>query len=304
MKKTDYAGAGGVKTALKSPQFGVWLADLALVTCAFFWGFGFVAMKSALSVYPGYWLLFFRFTGGAFLMGACFRKRLYASARSDLRGGALIGVFLFMAMGFQALGLNYTSVGKQAFLTGSYVIMVPLLLWVLRRIFPGWAAIVGALICFAGMGLLTSDVSGPLNVGDVLTTVAALFLAGHIISIGYYAKNGDPMVLTFMQFAVAAVLSLCAALIFNGTLVLQGTQGLMEIAFMTVFPTFLSFLLQNVGQKYTPPAHASILLGLESVFGALGGIFILKEVFTARMALGCVFIFGAVILVELKKNLS
>ena len=273
-----------------------------MVACAFFWGFGFVAMKIALSVYPTFWLLFFRFSGGAFLMWACFRKRLLVAARNDLKGGALIGVFLFMGIGIQNLGLNYTSVGKQAFITGSYVVWVPLVLWVLRRIFPGWAAIAGALVCFAGMGLLTSDISGPLNVGDVLTAVAALFLAFHIISIGYYARNGDPMVLTFIQFVVAAVLSFCAAWIFNGALVLQGTRGLMEIAFATVFPTFLSFLLQNVGQKYTPPAHASILLGLESVFGALGGFLILHEVFTSRMVFGCFLIFAAVMLVELKKD--
>ena len=234
-------------------------------------------------------------------MGACFSRRIAAASRSDLTGGVLIGVFLFMAMSIQALGLNYTSAGKQAFITAGYVIMVPLILWVLRQIFPGWAIIAGSLICFAGMGLLTSDVSGPVNVGDVLTAVAALFFAAHIISIGRWAKNGDPFVLVFVQFLVAAVLSFFSGVIFNGALALKGTQGLLEIVYLIVFPTFGGFLFQNVGQKYTPPAHASIILSLESVFGALSGIVILKEVFTPRMAAGCCLIFAAVLLVELKK---
>jgi len=275
---------------------------MLLVLCAFFWGLGFVGMKSALYVYPTYWLLFFRFTGGAFLMGAFFFRRIAAATRSDLTGGVIIGFFLFMGMGVQTWGLNYTSAGKQAFITASYVIMVPLLLWGLRRVFPGWAAIIASLICFAGIGLLTSDIAGALNIGDVLTAISALFFAAHIISIGFYAKSGDPFVLVFIQFLVTAVLSFFSAMIFHGPLVPQGTQGLMEIAFVTVFPTFCSFLFQNVGQKYSPPTHASILLSLESVFGVLCSIAILKEVFTLRMALGCCLIFAAVLLVEFKSK--
>jgi drug/metabolite transporter (DMT)-like permease len=303
LKKDKYAGNGDAKATLKSPSpLAVWQADALLAGCALFWGLGFVWMKNALSVYPTFWLLFFRFTGGAVLMGACFFRRIAGASRSDLTGGVVIGLFLFMGMGIQTLGLNYTTAGKQAFITASYVIMVPLLLWGLRRVFPGWVAIGGALICFAGMGLLTSDVSGPVNIGDVLTTISALFFAAHIISIGYYAKNGDPFVLVFVQLLVSAVLSFFSGLAFNGPLVLQGTQALTEIACMIVLPTFCSFLFQNVGQKYTPPTHASIILSLESVFGVLCGILILKEVFTLRMIMGCCLIFAAVLLVELKKE--
>jgi drug/metabolite transporter (DMT)-like permease len=262
-------------------------------------------MKDALSVYPTSWLLFFRFGGGAFLMGACFFTRIAGAARNDWKGGLSIGIFLFLAMSFQTWGLNHTTAGKQAFLTAGYVVMVPLLiwwaapLWGLRRIFPGWPAILGAFVCFAGMGLLTSDITGALNRGDVLTVISALFFALQIIAIGHYAAGGDPMVLTFVQFAVAALLSLCSAFLFEGPLEPQGTRGLLEIVYVTVFCTFLCFLAQNVAQKTTPPAHASILLGLESVFGALSGVVLLNEPFSLRMGAGCALIFGAILLVEL-----
>jgi drug/metabolite transporter (DMT)-like permease len=299
MNGTYRKHADGSAPSRGAYDFGVWLADAALVFCALLWGLGFVAMKDALSVYPTWWVLFFRFGGGALLVGMCLFKGTVRVAREDLRGGAVIGVFLFLAMGLQTLGLNYTTAGKQAFLTAGYVIMVPLIVWGLRRRFPGWLSVISSLVCFAGMGLLTSDSAEPLNVGDVLTIVAALFFAAQIIAIGHYAAGGNPMVLTFVQMLVTAALSFCAALFFNGLPVWKGTEGVLEIFFSTFFCTFLCFLIQNVAQKHTPATHASILLGLESVFGVLSGVVLLNEIFTLRMAAGCSLIFTAILLLEL-----
>jgi drug/metabolite transporter (DMT)-like permease len=278
---------------------GVWLADGALVLCALFWGLGFVAMKDALSVYPTWWVLSFRFGGGTLLMGTCFFKNVAGLTRKDLTGGAVIGVFLFLAMGTQSLGLNYTTAGKQAFLTAGYVILVPLLVWGLRRVFPGWLSILSSIVCFTGMALLTSDAAEPLNIGDILTIVCALFYAAQIIAIGHYAAGGDPMALTFVQMAVTAALSFCAALSFNGLPVWKGAEGVPEIFFSTFFCTFLCFLIQNVAQKHTPATHASILLGLEAVFGVLGGVVLLNEILTRQMLAGCALIFAAILLLEL-----
>jgi drug/metabolite transporter (DMT)-like permease len=282
----------------------IWLADGALVVCAFFWGLGFAAMKDALSIYPAFWLLFLRFSGGALLLRTFFhrRARLSKNSRGDLVGGLVMGVFLFLAMGLQTLGLNHTTAGKQAFLTANYVILVPFILWGTRRVFPGWVPVMGALICFSGMGFLTSGLTGALNQGDVLTVASAFFFAAQIVATEHYTAQGDPLRLTLVQFCVTAALSLGAALAFEGLFVSRGWEGLGSVAFVTVACTFLCFLIQNVGQKYTPAAHASILLGLESVFGALSGVILLDEVFTPQMTLGCALIFAAVLLVELTKK--
>jgi drug/metabolite transporter (DMT)-like permease len=154
------------------------------------------------------------------------------------------------------------------------------------------------------MGLLASDISGPPNIGDVLTVIAALFFAGQIIATAHYAASGDPLVLTFVQFCVTAVLSFGTALAFNGFPAPRGSEGLGAIAFATFFCTFLCFLVQNISQKFTHPAHVSILLGLESVFGLLSGIVILREAFTLRMGVGCFLIFGAILFAELFPVLS
>ena len=277
----------------------MWLADAALLACAFLWGLGFVAMKSGLSIYSTWWLLFLRFGGGTLLILLFFAKRIRRASGRDLLGGAVIGVFLFIGMGLQTLGLNYTAAGRQAFLIAGYVVLVPLLLWALRRLFPGWLTLASALICFIGMGLLTSDLSGPMNSGDILTIASTFMFAGQIISIGHYAAHGDPIVLTFVQFLVTAALSALTGLISHDPFVWQGTRGLIEVGFATFFATFACFLIQNCAQKFTLPSHAALLLGLESVFGLLGGIFLLGEVFTVRMAVGCLLIFSSVIAVEL-----
>jgi drug/metabolite transporter (DMT)-like permease len=277
----------------------MWLADVALVLCALLWGLGFVAMKDALSVYPTWWILSFRFSGGALLVGTCCFRSVVGITRDELRGGAVIGVFLFLAMGVQSLGLNYTTAGKQAFLTASYVIMVPLIVWSLRRVFPGWLSIVCSLVCFAGMGLLTSDIAEPLNIGDVLTVVSAVFFAAQIIAIGHYTAGGNPMALTFVQMLVTAALSLCSALFFNGPPLWKGAEGVLEIFYSMFFCTFLCFLIQNVAQKHTSATHASILLGLESVFGVLSGVVFLNETFTLQMFAGCSLILAAILLLEL-----
>lgn len=283
---------------LIAPGIRMLIADLGLVICAFLWGLGFVAMKSGLSVYPTWWLLFLRFGGGTLLMLFFFTKRIGKASRKDLLGGAVIGLFLFVGMGLQTLGLNYTTTGKQAFLTAGYVILVPLLLWAMRRLFPGYITLAASLICFVGMAFLTSDISDPLNIGDVLTILAAVFFAGQIIAIGHFAADGDPIVLTCVQFLVTAVLSGLMGLL-SAPFVWQGAQGLVEVGFAIFFCTFVCFLLQNFAQKFTLPSHAALLLGLESVFGLLGGILLLGEIFTFRMASGCFLIFFSVLLVEL-----
>ena len=103
------------------------LADIALALVALFWGLGFVAMKDALDSYPTFWLLVIRFVSAALLMAAFFRRRLSGLSRSGIRAGMIIGLFLFLGFATQTLGLNYTTPGKQAFLTATYVVLVPFL---------------------------------------------------------------------------------------------------------------------------------------------------------------------------------
>ncbi len=282
-----------------SPSLKTVIADISLVFVALFWGIGFVAMKDALDTFPTFWLLTLRFGSAALLMGILFRRRLAAITKEDIRAGAIIGVFLFLGFATQTLGLNYTTPGKQAFLTATYVVIVPFLSWGLRRIFPGALSFFASFICLVGMGMLTLQ-EGVLSIGkgDTLTLVCAFFFACQLIAIEYFAAKKDPMILTLLQILMVCLLSLPAALVFETWPGFQGGSGLWSIAYTVVFCTIFAFAVQNTAQKFTPSTHTAILLSLESVFGALSGIYFLGEVFTPRMAAGCALIFVAVLLTE------
>ncbi|MDD3513676.1 MAG: DMT family transporter [Synergistaceae bacterium] len=282
-----------------SPSLKTVIADISLVFVALFWGIGFVAMKDALDTFPTFWLLTLRFGSAALLMGILFRRRLAAITKEDIRAGAIIGVFLFLGFATQTLGLNYTTPGKQAFLTATYVVIVPFLSWGLRRIFPGALSFFASFICLVGMGMLTLQ-EGVLSIGkgDTLTLVCAFFFACQLIAIEYFAAKKDPMILALLQILMVCLLSLPAALVFETWPGFQGGSGLLSIAYTVVFCTIFAFAVQNTAQKFTPSTHTAILLSLESVFGALSGIYFLGEVFTPRMAAGCALIFVAVLLTE------
>lgn len=288
----------GVMHMFFSSRVKTVLADISLIMAALFWGLGFVAMKDALDSYPTFWLLVLRFGSGALLMSVVFHRRLSRLSRSDLKAGAVIGVFLFLGFSTQTLGLNYTTPGKQAFLTATYVVIVPFLSWAFRKRFPGVLPLFASFLCVAGMALLTLQDTVSLGTGDTLTLLCALFFACHILAIEHFAAQKDPVVLAVIQIFMVGFLSLPFALFFEIWPDFNGGTGLGSIAFTVFFCTIFAFLIQNMAQKFTPSTHAAILLSMESVFGALAGIYFMGEVFTGRMATGCALIFIAVLLTE------
>ncbi|MDI9369316.1 MAG: DMT family transporter [Synergistaceae bacterium] len=279
-----------------SPSMKSALADLSLVTVSLFWGLSFVAMKDALDSFPTFWLLVLRFTAAALLMAVIFRRKVSSMTMKDVRAGIIVGFFLFLGYATQTLGLNYTTPGKQAFLTSTYVVIVPFLYWALRRVSPGPLSFAASLICLVGMALLSLQEDAGIGVGDTLTFACAFFFALHIIVIEHFVVDTDPLVLTTLQIVMVAVLSLPAALLFETWPGFGDGSGLWSIAYTVVLCTVVAFAVQNTAQKYTPSTHVSILLSLEAVFGALAGVYFMNEVFTSQMIAGCVLIFVAVLL--------
>ena len=286
------------------------LADLALLLCALFWGLGFVTMKRLVSLYTPCWLLSLRFGPGAVMLLLIFSRRIAATWRRSLAAGVVIGGILFAAMAAQTVALNFIGAGRQAFITATYVLLVPLLLWVFRRVFPGWVTLGAAGLCLLGMGLLT-DPSGPLNIGDALTLLCAVLFAVQIIAIAHYTQgleehgqpSCDPIAVSFIEFVTLTLLCLAAGLLFEGPLHLR-SEGLPDLAFTIVFCTFGSYAIQVCAQRYSPPSHAAIIMSLEAVFGLIFGILFLGETLTLRAAAGCFLILASVIIAELEPFLK
>ena len=277
------------------------LADLGLLYCAVFWGASFVTMKILVGVYPACWLLFLRFAAGSAMLYVFFRKRIHKSFMHELKGGVIIGALLFVAIGSQTVGLNYIGGGRSAFITAIYVLMIPLMLWAVNRDFPGWVKLFAAVLCVLGMYMLTGEeVSDASITGDILTVICALTFAVQVIAISRYTHGGDPIALSFVEFASLAVMSLVSSLVFESRASLLDMGSIYELLFTIVFATFGSYAMQVCAQKYAEPSHAAIIMSLESVFGLLFSMAFLGEILTFRAGVGCALIFVSVLISELE----
>lgn len=278
------------------------LAKPMLFAAAFIWGSSFFIMKDTLDFMPVQYLLAIRFITGAVLLGLFCRKKWKAFTPDYLWRGAVIGGFLWLAYSVQTYGLSMTTPSKNAFLTAVYCVIVPFLYWLFAGVKPDRYNVLAAVLCVAGVGFvsLTGDLT--VNPGDGLTLLCAVFYAAHIVAVAKVSPGKDIYLLTVFQFAFAGVY----ALILGGMTEAFPAQSLsrpeilLPLAYLAVMATTVALLFQNVGQVWSDPASASVILSLESVFGVLCSVLFAGDEVNGQMLLGFVLIFVAVICSETK----
>jgi drug/metabolite transporter (DMT)-like permease len=277
------------------------IADFSLLLCAMIWGIGFVATDIALKegITP-YYTMTMRFTIAFILLSIVFWKKIKNITIKDIKGGSIVGIVLCLAFAAQTIGLQYTTPGKQSFLTGTYVVMVPFLYWAINKKRPDMYSIAATFLCLVGTGLLTVNSGFSIAKGDSLTLLCAVFFAAHIVLIGFYTESIDPVILTILQMAVAAVCSFIAALAFETMPTNISTKGILAAVYLGTFSTMIAYIIQNVAQKYTHSTHAALILCLETVFGSTFSAILLGEKFTFKMIIGCIVIFMGIITAETK----
>ena len=287
----------------KDMTTGVW--KIALAGAAAIWGGSFVVIKGALDVVPPCWLMFVRFFFSALIVGALFWKRVRPHLdASTLRCGALLGILSGTAFVVQNIGLTDTTPGRNAFLTATYCVMVPFVNWAVARRRPGATSIVAAALGILGVGLLSlgDDFSVGLSWGDMLTLVSAVLYALHIVAVARFSASGhEVMTMTVTQLAMSAVVSLAAALVLEGVIDFgvfadPGIWG--ALFYLVILSSAVCMVVQNLGQAHVPPAPASLLLSLESVFAVIASVLFYGEVVTPRLACGFASIFAAVVVSE------
>lgn len=278
------------------------LAKPMLFAAAFIWGSSFFIMKGAVDIIPTFYLLALRFTGGAVLLALVFWKRWRQMTADYWWRGAIIGGFLFLAYSVQTFGLMGTTPSKNAFLTSVYCVLVPFFYWAAAGKRPDRYNISAAVLCVAGVGLVS--LSGDLTVtwGDGLTLLCAVFYAAHIVAVAKVSRERDISLLTVLQFFFAAVYAWICGL-FTQTmppLSVFTQDTVLQLAYLTVMATAVALLFQNVGQAWSDPASASVILSLESVFGVLCSVIFYGDEVTVRLLAGFVLIFVAVVCSETK----
>lgn len=281
-----------------------WMADGILMLTAIIWGTGFVVMKNTLDSVPPAAIIAIRYTIAAMLTAVLFRRHLAGIRRGDVARGALVGLLLALAYIVQTIGLNYTTAGKNAFLTTVYVLLVPFGSWLIFGQKLGKRNFLAAGLMLAGIGCLSLDgESGGLNIGDLLTILCGVFYAAHIMAVERCQRRTNTYALIVLQFAFAAAFAAGYHLLFERSLPVRFSAGTVgSLLYLSVFSTTIAMSLQNIGQSMAPASHASILLSLESVFGALASCIFLSEAVTVRMLLGFAVIFAALVVNSLPER--
>lgn len=277
------------------------LARPLIVLATIVWGSTFFILKDTLDEVNLMFLLAFRFTFAAVLLAVVFWKRWKHIDRSYWLRGGVMGLFLFAAYTVQNFGLMDTTPGKNAFFTAVYCVLVPFLYWAVDRLRPDRFNLLAAVLCIAGIGLVSWDGGFSLSWGDVLTLMGGFLYACHIVAVSKFSKGRDIFLLTVIQFGATA---LCC---WVGTFLTWGipAQGLSGQAwgvllYLAIAATALALLLQNVGQKYTAPSSSAVLLALEAPFGVAFSVLFAGESPTPQMYLGFFLIFLAVVCSETK----
>jgi len=275
------------------------LGRSALLLATVIWGISFVLMDFALGSMPTFYILAIRFTGAAVILFAVSGRRIKKINWAYIKWGAILGTALLAAYVLQTFGLQYTTPGKNAFLTTTYCIIVPLLHWVFSRQRPDRFNFMAAVLCVVGIGFISvNDFS--IGLGDGLTLLCGVMYAVHMVATAAAVKDRDFLLLSALQFAVAGVLSWIFGLFTQPFPGMIPVKAVINLAFLTVMSTALCLTLQVFGQKHTPPTQASIIMALEAVFGAAASIVVGSEIVTPRLAVGFALTFISVIVSETK----
>ena len=273
-------------------------ADLALLFVAIIWGGGFVVTKNVLDVLTPFYLSGVRFLLAALFLTIVSFKKLKNITKYEIKAGVIVGFFMFLGFAFQTVGILYTSAGVSAFITAANVVMVPFLYWGLTKKRPNRFEMIGAMVCFIGIGIISYERGIGIGFGEFLTFLCAIGFALQIVAVGFYAKEVDPFVLSTIQFYFTSILSFIIAFIFEPPMQQISSDMVMPILYLGLVSSMLAFTIQNVAQKYTTTTHAAILLSLEAVFGSLFGILLLGEQASARFIMGSIIILLSVITSE------
>jgi drug/metabolite transporter (DMT)-like permease len=286
-------------------------ADALLLATAMIWGLAFVAQRAGMEhIGP------FTFNGIRFALGALSLLPLWLAgrvgrtakrpappggARWTLLGGLAAGLALFLGATLQQVGIVYTTAGKAGFITGLYVVLVPILglLWRHRLGPGGWA---GALAAAGGLYLLSVREDLSIGLGDSLVLVGAFFWAAHVLIIGRFTSRVAAIDLAALQFSICSALSLVMMAILERPTLDGIAAAAVPILYGGIFSVGVAFTLQVFAQRDAGPTATAILLSLEAVFAALGGWVLLGETLSPRAILGCGLMLGGVLLSQLGRG--
>ncbi|MFP7754391.1 DMT family transporter [Thermodesulfobacteriota bacterium B35] len=277
--------------------------DLLLLLVAGIWGFGFVAQRAGMEHLGPHAFNGIRFLLGSLILvpmacGDTMPPRETGRRIPALAAGILPGLVLTAGAALQQVGLQYTTAGKAGFITGLYVIMVPLLGLLLgQRTEQGtW---LGGVLAVLGLYLLSIRGDFSIGRGDLLELIGAVFWAVHVLLLSYLSPRTNPIRLAMVQFAICGLLSMVLAVRLESISMAAIREAAVPLAYCGICSVGIGYTLQVVVQRRAHPAHAAILLSLEAPFAAFGGWWLLDETLSVRAMAGCLLMLAGMLTSQL-----
>ena len=284
-----------------TPAARTWKAELGLASVCLAWGSTFVLVKNALDDVSTVLFLALRFTAATFLLGGLYVAKGGRLTRTGLGPGVLTGTLLYSGYLFQTVGLRWTTPATSGFITGLYIVLVPLFAAVVYRNLPGASEWIGVLLAGVGMAFMTLRTSEfAVGTGELLTMGCAVAFAAHMVALSHYSRNMDTDLLTLLQIGTSAAIAL-ATFWWVEQVQLRWTAALVSaLAVTAVFATAAAFWIQTWAQARTTATRAAVIFSLEPVFAWLTSWLVEGEVLTDRGITGAACILAGILVVELK----
>jgi drug/metabolite transporter (DMT)-like permease len=268
------------------------LAEMGLGLAGIIWGGNFVLVKFAMGHMPPLYYLGLRFLVGAVLLAPFSIGRLKNLSRRGWLLGCGVGVLLFAGFVLQTIGLRSTSPGVSGFLTGLYVIMVPVILGLFTGRWPSPMVGLGALVVVGGLAVLSLYGQLGFGWGEILTLLATIFWALHILGVGYASARISVIAFVQLQLTTCAVLALISSFVVERPALFPGWEATGAVLWTGIMGGLVAYVLMALGQRYTPPTLAGMLMSLEAVFALVVSIIVGYDSLTLRIMIGFALVFA------------
>lgn len=278
------------------------IASVVLGVVALVWGTTYAVIKDTLSVVEPYSLMMMRFSFSAIILSGIYFKKLRKLSWDDIKRGSIIGIFMFLAFYFLIISIRFTTASKFSFIIGAYVLIVPFLSYGLGRRKLNRNEVIGAIIATIGLGFLTIERGVSFNLWDLVAGCCSFFFAAHMVAIEKYSGKSDAIALTIIQFIVTALIFIVLTGVKEGYNFSVLPQIKWTLGYLVIVSTVIPFAIQNIVQRYISATATALILTLQSAFGSIFAVYYLDERMSLQMILGCILIFVAIVLQQIRSR--
>lgn len=276
------------------------VAVMGLLVSACFWGGMYVVAKDAMEVISPNWMLCIRFLLAFIIMVIIYWKYVKQVTKEALKGCVITGLFMGSAYSSMTIGLSLINAGNSAFLTDTYVIWIPIVLWIGWKIKPGPHIFIAAALALIGVAFMTLQNGLHLRFGDMITIVGSLLWTGELIAIEHYSRKVRPQLLVTFQTLTVCIFTFIMALILREPVptveVLTEPKLMLQFAYLVILATFVANSCQNYFQSYVSSTTVSVVFPSESIFATAFGVIFLGEVLTGMTVTGMLFLVAAILM--------